>query len=106
MRSSGAYELALDKASQSPCVTNALGTPLKPGWFISGSVNVHNSDGDADLSIPITGPAGKATIHAVASKAAGIWQINSLDMEDKDGRIQLIPAPASGGCTILNPSYH
>jgi hypothetical protein len=105
MRSSGAYQMALDKASRSPCVVNAIGTPLKTGVFISGNIDLHNSDGGANLSIPVTGPRGKGDIEVEAEKANGIWRITALDFEGKDGRMQLIPEPMGATCAIVNPAY-
>jgi hypothetical protein len=104
MRSSGAYQLALDKASQSSCVIASIGTPLKPGWFISGSINLNNSNGEANLSIPVRGPGGKGEINVEATKTNGLWRVKSLDFEGDNGRMQLIPEPPGGACVIVNPS--
>ncbi|MBN1449001.1 MAG: hypothetical protein JXA28_13810, partial [Bacteroidetes bacterium] len=35
----------------------------------------------ADISIPISGPRGEATIYAVARKSAGKWTYQSLAVE-------------------------
>ena len=42
------------------------------------NTNVNGGSGDADLSIPISGPKGKATIYAVAKKSAGEWSYSKL----------------------------
>jgi hypothetical protein len=57
-----------------------------------GSISVSGSSGQADLAIPISGPIGKGTIYAVASKAAGQWTFSKLVVEIKatKERIDLI----------------
>jgi hypothetical protein len=39
---------------------------------------VNGGSGDADLTIPISGPKGKGTIYAVATKSAGEWTYSKL----------------------------
>ena len=81
MKSSDAYQTALAKAKADPRVVNALGSPIKAGFFVSGSTNVSGSSGQADLTVPISGPNGKGTIYVVASKFAGEWAFSKLIVE-------------------------
>jgi hypothetical protein len=83
MKSSGAYQQALVQTRADSAVVQALGSPIKAGFFVSGSVNVSGSSGDADLSIPISGPNGKATVYAKATKSMGEWQFSELVVEIK-----------------------
>ncbi|MGH9492321.1 MAG: cytochrome c oxidase assembly factor Coa1 family protein [Terriglobales bacterium] len=78
MKSSDAYKQAVAKARSNPEVVAKLGAPIEEGWFVSGSINVQNDSGNADLQIPISGPKGKAVIHAVAGKTAGKWEYARL----------------------------
>jgi hypothetical protein len=78
MKSSDAYKQAVAKARTNPTVVEKLGTPLVEGYLVSGNINVQNDSGNADLQIPISGPKGKAVIHAVASKSAGKWEFSRL----------------------------
>jgi hypothetical protein len=78
MKSSDAYKQAMAKARANPTVVAKLGTPIAAGYFVSGNINVQNNSGNADLQIPISGPRGKAVIHAVASKSAGKWEFSRL----------------------------
>ena len=59
----------------------ALGTPIEEGWYLSGKTNVNGGSGDADISIPISGPKGKGTIYAVATKSAGEWTYSKLQVK-------------------------
>jgi hypothetical protein len=81
MKSSDAYKTALAKAKADPRVVNALGSPIKDGFFVSGKANVSGSSGHADLTVPISGPKGKGTIYFVASKFAGEWTFSKLIVE-------------------------
>ncbi len=78
MKQSDAYKMALARAKTDQRVIAALGTPITEGWYLSGKTNVNGGSGEADLSIPISGPKGKATIYAVATKSAGEWSYSKL----------------------------
>ena len=95
LKSSGAYTQALALAQANSQVSDKIGRPLKPGWFVSGSININGDSGDADISIPISGPKGKGTIYAVAKKIAGIWRYETLEIEvdGQPDRIDLLQAP-------------
>jgi hypothetical protein len=74
-------------------VVAALGSPIDEGWYLSGTTNVNGASGDADLSIPISGPKGKGTIYAVATKSAGEWTYSKLmvKIESTGATIDLAP---------------
>ena len=93
LKQSDAYKMAVARAKSDPRVTAALGTPIDEGWYLSGHTNVNNGAGDADLSIPISGPKGKGTIYAVATKSAGDWSYSKLQVkiESTGETIDLVP---------------
>ena len=92
IKSSDVYKDALATAQTHPAVVQALGSPIKAGIFVMGSMNTSGSSGQADLAIPISGPKGKGTIYAVASKSTGRWTFSKLAVEIKatKERIDLI----------------
>ena len=96
IKKSDAYTQALARARSNPGVMDKFGQPLQPGWFISGNIQVSGPSGNADLSIPITGPKAKGTIYAVARKSAGRWQFETLEVEaeGEQERINLLPFAA------------
>jgi hypothetical protein len=81
MKSSDVYKGAVGAAQGNAEVVQALGSPLKEGLFVSGNINVSGSSGQADLSIPVSGPKGKAVIYAVATKSEGKWTYSTLEVE-------------------------
>lgn len=89
LRQSDAYKTAVSRAKSDPAVIEALGSPIAEGWFMSGSTHVEGPGGEANLGIPISGPKAKATIYAVATKAAGLWHYQTLEVE-VNGRAERI----------------
>jgi hypothetical protein len=96
IKSSEPYQHALVQARANPAVIAALGTPIEPGTFPSGTINIINSSGNADLTIPIAGPNGSATIYVIATKSAGQWTYTTLEVQpaNSTNRIPLQPTPA------------
>jgi len=81
MKSTDVYKTAIARAKASSEVQAALGTPIKEGFFVGGSQHVNPASGDANLSIPISGPKGSGTIYVEAKKSAGHWQYSTLVVE-------------------------
>ncbi len=78
MKSSDAYSGAFARAKSNPSVIAALGTPIKDGFFVSGSISKNNSWGSANLAFPITGPKGSARVYVSASKSSDKWHFDNL----------------------------
>ncbi|MGZ5021598.1 MAG: cytochrome c oxidase assembly factor Coa1 family protein [Chthoniobacterales bacterium] len=81
MKSTDVYKTALSRAKESPEVVAALGTPIKEGFFVSGNTKADGPSGEANLSIPISGPKGSGTIYVAAEKKAGRWTYSTLEVE-------------------------
>ena len=86
MTSSDVYREALALAQEHPEVSAALGTPVEGGRLVSGSIRVSGSSGEADLSIPISGPDGRGRLLVVASRSAEGWTYSVLQAEFDQGR--------------------
>ena len=72
-------KIAFGAAQNDPAVTKKPGVPVKRGLFTSGEIDF-GSNGKADLEIPISGPKGQATLHAVERKVKGVWTIETLEV--------------------------
>ena len=91
LKSSDVYKQAMTKATNNPTVISELGQPIESGWMVSGSISVNGSSGEADISIPISGPKKSGTIFAVGRKSAGEWKFSRLEVEVPDRpRINLL----------------
>jgi len=99
MKSTDVYKEALARAKADPAVIEALGSPIKDGFLLSGNTNVNGASGESNLAIPISGPRGKGTVYVSASKSLGRWIYSGLVVEisGTHQRIDLLQtaAPAS-----------
>ena len=92
IRNTEVYAQAVYAARTDAQVVAALGTPIEEGFLVSGNIEVSDQSGSADLAIPISGPYGSATIHAVAEKQRGEWFFDNLEVvvDETDERIDLL----------------
>jgi hypothetical protein len=79
MKSSDPYKTAIERAKANTEVTEALGTPVSEGMFVSGNISVTGGSGNVDFSIPISGPKGKATIYVVGTKSEDQWNYSKMN---------------------------
>lgn len=80
MKSSDVYKQAVARAKANPVVVAKLGTPIEEGYFVSGNIDASPGRGEAKLTIPISGPKGKATIYADATKRGADWEFSALEV--------------------------
>ena len=95
MKSSGGYAEAVQLAKTDCLVQEALGKPIEPGWFVSGTVNVSGASGNSELSVPLKGSRRAGRLYIVAEKVAGNWEYDMLQL-NVDGRsdnIDLLSEP-------------
>ena len=92
LRSSDAFEDAVELARSNAVVIEALGEPIKAGWLPKGNLSISGSSGEADLSISLTGPQGTGTLYVVGSMRAMKWTFERAEVEiDATGeRIDLL----------------
>lgn len=99
MKSTDVYKDALARAKAKSAVIEALGSPIKEGFLVSGNTNVNGASGEANLSIPISGPNGKGTVYVAATKSLGQWNYSGLVVEvaKTHQRIDLLQNSAPAG---------
>jgi hypothetical protein len=92
LRSSDVARASVAMAQSNRRVAQQLGSPIDEGWLLSGSVNVSDASGDADLSVPISGPKGKGTVYVTAQKSAGRWNYSLMQVaiDGSDEKIDLL----------------
>jgi Cytochrome oxidase complex assembly protein 1 len=95
LKSSDAYQGALSRIKSHAGVTAALGAPVHEGFLFTGRINLNNSSGDADLTIPLSGAKGEGTAFVRATRSLGVWHYDQLIVQITDGRtrIDLSDAP-------------
>jgi len=97
VKSTDVYKDALTRAKAHPAVIEALGSPITEGFLLSGNTNVNGASGEANLSIPVSGPKGKGTIYVAATKSLGRWNYSGLVLEiaKTHQRIDLLQRPTA-----------
>ena len=87
LKRSDVYKGALQRAQNDPRVIAALGTPIEPGWIVSGNVHFDTNGGNAELNFPISGPKGKAKVHAIATYESSKWNYETLTVKVEGGEL-------------------
>jgi hypothetical protein len=94
IRSSDAYQGAMERVHSSAEVNQYLGTPIEDSLFVTGSLKRGINDSRADLIIPISGPKGQGIVCVEAVFIEQRWrfivcqvQVNSdshrIDLSDQ-----------------------
>src|SRR3989440_4234510 len=108
MKQSDAYKISLARAQATPAVIGAIGSPISQTGIVSGNSDVNGPTGETNLSIPLSGPKGKATLYVEAKKSADTWffQTQVVKIEKTGERIDLntspLPASAASPRASLN----
>ncbi len=90
IKNSTPYRETVSKVKQNAQVIEALGEPVKEGMIINGSISLENNDGTANLTIPLSGPRAGGTLYVKATKKAGKWTYEEMDLTLKEGAGQPI----------------
>ena len=85
IKSTDAYRGARASVERDPRVIEALGSPVRAGFWVIGTMNVDNGRGDADINFSVKGPRGRAIVHAVATKQSGEWRYSELTVTPRHG---------------------
>ena len=96
IRSAEPYRDGVARAQADPRVIEALGAPVEPGWFVSGSINTHNRDGDCDISVPLKGAKQAGSLRVIGTKDDGRWTYTRMTVTPETGPpIDLLPAEST-----------
>jgi hypothetical protein len=78
VRSSDVHETSVARAQADSRVLEVLGAPVEAGYLVSGSIQIDNDHGSADIAIPLSGPVGSARLTVVAEKRGGRWSYDEM----------------------------
>lgn len=96
IRTSKFFKLTVTTVQGDKRVIEHLGSPINPGLLVLGNISRRASGTMVNLTIPLSGSQGNATLFAVASKKDNQWIYSSLQIQcpDHGPRIDLLlPAP-------------
>lgn len=86
------HRMALGGATHHPDVIALIGAPVNRGWPVTGGIETDSASGNANLSIPLVGPDGRATLRIEAEQRLGAWRITKAELtQGKTERIALAP---------------
>jgi YD repeat-containing protein len=111
LRDCPAFQESLAIVTQSPEAKRALGDHIEIAGFERGFVQDRKEFGYAMISIPIRGSSARGTVHAVANRVQGRWDLERVALwtDRKKQRIDLTPTtrretfryPATGTVYLL-----
>ncbi len=78
--STGSYKLAVATARKSPQFTDALGSPVKEGWFSEGK-SEWGDQARSEIVIPVYGQKRTGKLRALAIKEGADWRLQELTLE-------------------------
>ena len=77
--------LAARTARSSAKVRQMLGEPMRVSRIAEGRILANRGDGNADLTVQISGPLGRGKLDEWAQEENGKWQVCGLQFESSDG---------------------
>jgi len=106
IRGSDVAQEAVARAQSNALLAQRLGNPIREGWFVGGSINVQPGSGDADLSVPISGPKSKGTVYVKAQKSAGTWSYSLMvaTIEGSTDKIDLLDSGTAAQASAPVPA--
>jgi len=81
LKDNPAYKQAVIKVQNDPEARTLLGTPIEPGYLVTGNYRIKNNSGSANLEIPVSGPKGEGTVRVRAVCNFGQWTIQSMTLQ-------------------------
>jgi hypothetical protein len=73
VKSSEPYEFAIEESMHNAELVSILGEPIETDGMMQGTINFKNKSGNVDISVPLRGPNGEATIFIKGEKEDGTW---------------------------------
>ena len=89
LKSSEPYEYAIEKASTNQELITIIGEPIETDGIMQGSMNYSNGDASVDITIPLKGPKGKASVSIKGDKREDVWIYEAFYITIKDTQEQI-----------------
>jgi ribosomal protein L7/L12 len=89
-RAFGPLDQSLQIINSDPAVGQALGKPVTPGAFVTGSLSSSGSSSSARFSVPIFGPRRGGELRVSGGWRNRVWDLSIWVVYDDDGEEQII----------------
>jgi len=88
------YEDSMATLLKNELVIEKLGEPIEENGMINGNFSFENSDGFADIKVPVKGPKGEAILHVTGTKKNDVWtyEVMTVTIKDTNEEIDLLPS--------------
>ena len=92
------YEYALEAATTNEELIAIIGEPIEADGMMQGSLNYSNGNSYADITIPLKGPKGKASVTIIGEKLDDTWEYEEfyITVEASDQKINLLDKVLEG----------
>ncbi len=85
IRNTEVFTQAMQTLESDPRALDALGSPIEAGWLIQGNVSTEFRNGvqagEADLSVPVSGPNGSGQLIVSAEDFGSGWEYRRLELQ-------------------------
>ena len=81
-KNSEIYKMTLEVLNNDPQAQMIINREIKSTSFVSGSMSISGSSGNADLSFTVNGSSGEVKVYVSGVKEYGKWIIKKLYIED------------------------
>jgi cytochrome oxidase complex assembly protein 1 len=85
IKGSEVYRGAEQRVERDPRVIAVVGSPVEPGWWITGNINVDHGGGNADFVFPVHGPKGSGKVYVEAKRDREAWTYTELTFTPENG---------------------
>ena len=80
MKSTEPYKHSTELVLRDPQALQAMGSPVKMGWLVTGSIQTSGSSGEAELAIPVHGSMHEGKLYVIAKKSMDVWHYESIQL--------------------------
>jgi len=81
VKSSKIYRKTIITVQKNDRVLKLIGSPVKAGLLVMGNISRRTTETMVNMSIPLSGPDGQATVFAVAKRQKKEWCFTTLQVQ-------------------------
>ncbi len=88
-KSADVYQDAVAMVKEDPRAIELLGEPIETGWQFRGNITTGDQGGEAEFTVPVSGPKGSGELEVEAEKVDGEWKYERIRIYPDDGGLPL-----------------
>lgn len=91
LKNNDAYRRGLSAALADPVVQDALGAPVREGWFLNGAIEGDGSVSRGSWHVRLRGAERSGTLRIAALERDGIWGVVDMSLRAGDKTLRYLP---------------